>query len=84
MVCASWRLRRFGARVRWRALSEDNPGGRAAIRTTELLWRNEVQDSVACGGDLVFAGYREGSWQVIHGLAAALSAGATRFLPVAR
>jgi hypothetical protein len=31
-------------------LSEVNPDGRAAIRRTELLWRNEASDAVAVGG----------------------------------
>ena len=38
-------------RVRWRVLSEDNLDGRAAIRRTDLLWRNEASDTVACRGE---------------------------------
>ena len=37
-------------------LSEDKPDGRAAIRRTELLWRNEALDTVADGGGSACAG----------------------------
>jgi hypothetical protein len=32
-------------------LSEVNPDGRAAIRRTELLWRNDASDRVPDGGE---------------------------------
>ena len=32
-------------------LSEENLGGRAAIRRTELFWRNEASDTGADGGE---------------------------------
>ena len=40
----------LNSRVRWRVPSEDKLDGRAAIRRTELLWRNEPSDTAAYVG----------------------------------